>query len=346
MELDLRKMMILQAIIDDYIMTAAPIGSRTISKRADINLSSATIRNEMSDLEDLGFLEQPHTSAGRVPSDKAYRLYVNSIMQHSKLNKDEVICIRQHFSQKLNDMEDVIKQTAWAISDVTKYTSMVLVPTFKNIRLQRIQLIKLSTGRALVIIITNAGITRDAIIRIPEGIGDTELEHLSKRLTAIFLNRSLEEVSRLMVTEFSQHMGEQRIFLDTVFELVQKSIQPDPKAVELSGTTNILNYPEYSDMSKAKNFLAVIEGKDQLYKMLTKATKLEFSVTIGAENESTEMQDCSIVTATYKIGNEPAGSLGIIGPTRMNYSKMLAMLKYIGNSLSEILTNFIEEDNQ
>lgn len=346
MELDLRKMMILQAIIDDYIMTAAPIGSRTISKRADINLSSATIRNEMSDLEDLGFLEQPHTSAGRVPSDKAYRLYVNSIMQHSKLTKDEMDYIKRHFSQKLDDMEDVIKQTAWALADVTKYTSMVLVPSFKSIKLQRIQLIKLSAGRALAIIITTAGIMRDAVIRIPEAIGEAELEHLSRRLTAIFANKSLEEASRLMVTEAAEQYGEQRIFMDAVFDLMQKSIKSDPKAVELSGTTNILNYPEYSDMNKAKNFLSVVEGKDLLYEMLTKATKVEFSITIGTENENEQIQDCSVVTATYKIGNEPAGSLGIIGPTRMNYSKMLAMLRYIGKSLSEMLTNFIEEDNK
>jgi heat-inducible transcriptional repressor len=344
MDLDARKLKILQAIIDDYILTAAPVGSRTISKRSDINLSSATIRNEMSDLEELGYLDQPHTSAGRIPSEKAYRLYVNSIMRSARLSDDEIKFIRQHFSKRLDEVESVVKQTAWVLSDVTRYTSMVLSPRFNTVKLKHIQLVPVTEGKALAVIVTDAGLLKDTIIRIPENVGTSELEQLSRMLTKRLSNRRLDEVSNSLFNELIGEFREHRTFLNSITDVLQKSAVPAERSIELSGTTNILNYPEYSDMDKARSFFTALESKDLLYRMLTRASKMEFTVSIGSENEDINIRDCSIVTATYKLSDEPLGTIGVIGPIRMDYAKTLAILGYIGKSLSDILSDMLEED--
>lgn len=346
MELDARKMRILQAIIDDYIMTATPVGSRTIAKRADIGFSPATIRNEMADLEEMGYLDQPHTSAGRVPSDKAYRLYVNSIMQRAKLSEAEVRYIRDHYSRRLDEVEEVVKQTAWVLSSMTKYTSMVLAPQLHAIKLKYIHLVPVAEDKALVIIVTDAGMTRDSIIRIPPGMAPDALERLGRTLTARFANCRLDEITLAQFNELSGEVAQQRAFFDEMLRSVRRSMAKGGRSVELSGATNILNYPEYSDMDRARALLTAIEEKDLLYRVLTEATNVEFSVRIGSENEDESIQDCSVVTATYKIGSNPIGSFGVIGPTRMDYARVLAMLGLIGRSLSDVLTNMFEEERK
>ncbi len=343
MELDERKLRILQAIIDDYIHTASPVGSRTISKRSDISLSSATIRNEMSDLEELGFLEQPHTSSGRIPSDKAYRLYVDTLMSKPELTSDEMHEIRDKFTDAMDEVEDVIKQTARVLSSLTNYTSMVLTPQLHSIKLMHIQIVPVTEGKALLVIVTDAGIAKDSIIKTPKGITPKQLEELSRMLTDRLKNKRLDEINEVMLSELAAEIGDHKEFLNSLMDLFQKSIKPDNDSVELSGAMNMLNFPEYNDVDKAKNFLATIETKDILCKTLKDATKLEFSITIGNENENPEMKDCSIVTATYKIGDNPIGSLGVIGPTRMDYGRVMSILGYMGKSLSEILTGMVDD---
>lgn len=345
MELDMRKLRILQAIIDDYILTAAPVGSRTVSKNPDISLSSATIRNVMSDLEDMGYLEQPHTSAGRIPSEKAYRLYVNNIMQRAMLTPGEQRFIQDCYSNTINKVDDIVRQTAWVLSNMTQYTSLVLAPQMNAARLRHIQLVPVTEGRALMVIVTDAGITRDYIIDVPKDITYEQLERISRILTGHLKNKRLDKVNVEDIPELFSEMEAHRQFLDGALSLMSSSAGSETK-LELSGTTNMLNYPEYSDMEKARSFLSVIESKDMLTQLLTEATKVEFSITIGNENASEELKDCSIVTATYKVGGNPLGSLGVIGPTRMNYSRVLAVLKHLGGSLGNILTNMFEEERQ
>ncbi|MEG1559327.1 MAG: heat-inducible transcriptional repressor HrcA [Clostridia bacterium] len=346
MGLDSRKLAILQAIIDDYILTATPVGSRTISKRIGMGLSSATIRNEMSDLHELGLLEQPHTSAGRIPSDKAYRLYVNNIMSRSALSDEEAQFIKKHYDEKLSDIEDVIKQTANVLSSMTHYISMALTPSFNTIKLRRIQLIKISETRALAIIITDIGVMKDAVIRLPTGIDDSQLEKLSNMLTKKYMNRKLTEAGSVLLKELQNTLSDHREFLDSVATVLLNVSKSRKTNFELSGTTNILLFPEYSDVLKARQLIDAIEGRDLLYDILDNAKKVEFSITIGSENESLDMQDCSVVTATYRIGGETMGSFGVIGPKRMDYSKILAILSYMGESLSNILTTMFEEDEE
>lgn len=344
MELDGRKMQILKAIIDEYVLSAAPVGSRSISRLGGFNLSSATIRNEMADLEELGYLEQPHTSAGRIPSDKAYRLYVNSIMNRAQLSQDEISVIKAHFNHKIDEIESIMKQTAQALSSATQYTAMVLPPMLNNDCLQHIQLVPLREGRALIVLVTDTGFARDAVIRIPENMTPEELESISRILTNRFKNCRLETVGERIIHEMGQEMAQRRDFLASMVEAIDRKLSPEAHNVELSGTTNLLHYPEYNDVNKAKTFLATIEGRDTLYNMLKRASKVEFSITIGSENELAPLQDCSVVTATYRVGDTPMGSFGIIGPTRMNYGKVLSVFDYMTRSLNEILTNLIEED--
>ncbi len=338
MELDARKLGILKAIIDEYIMSASPVGSRAISKHEGFHLSSATIRNEMADLEELGYLEQPHTSAGRIPSDKAYRLYVDQMMQRAALSDDEIKLIRAHMSSRLDEVEAVMKQTAQALSAVTNYTAMAMPPILAANRLRHIQLVPLREGRALVVIVTTTGFARDAIIRVPEDIQTGELESISRLLTERFYDCRMDQIGERIASEMSGELFERRAFLCSVVEAIERKMEPESPNVQLSGATNMLHYPEYSDMNKAKTFLAAVEGRSMLYEMLKRASKLEFSITIGNENQDEMFKDCSIVTATYQVGDEPLGSFGIIGPTRMNYSKVISVLEYMRMSLSEMLS--------
>ncbi|MBQ9833316.1 MAG: heat-inducible transcription repressor HrcA, partial [Clostridia bacterium] len=340
-----RKMRILQAIIDDYILTAAPVGSRTISKHPEINLSSATIRNEMSDLEESGYLEQPHTSAGRIPSDKAYRYYVNSIMQRAMLTNDEIRFIENHFSNTIDDVDAIIKQTAIVLSDMTNHTAMILPPRFSSVKLKRIELIPIADGKALAVVVTNAGIARDSIIRVPRTISSDRLHQLSIMLTECFANCRIEDINAIGIAQLTAQLGAGKEYVDALLTSIKKSIGSNKSRVEFAGTSKLLEHPEYNDVYKAKALLNSLERTDSLYTALSDASNLEFSITIGNENNDPVIKDCSVVTATYRVGGEKLGSLGVIGPTRMDYSRVLALLEYFGKSLGTVLTNMIDEEN-
>lgn len=344
MDLDQRKMQILKAIIDEYILSASPVGSRSISRREGFNLSSATIRNEMADLEELGYLEQPHTSAGRIPSDKAYRLYVDSIMKRAQLSQDEIKAIRAHLGSRLDEVDSIMKQTAQALSAATQYTAMVLPPMLAANRLRHIQIVPLTEGRALVVVVTDAGFTKDAVIRVPEDITPSELERISHLMTERFYDCRMDTITEHIGKDMGEDLYRRREFLNSLFDSVERGLSPSAKSLEFSGTTNMLTYPEYADMNKAKSFLAAVEGRDALYNLLKKASSVEFSFTIGNENEHEELKDCSVVTATYRVGDHALGSFGIIGPTRMQYGKVISVLEFMRRSLGEILTNYTEED--
>ena len=346
MDLNERKLKILQAIVSDFITTSEPVGSRTLSKRPDIDLSPATIRNEMSDLEEMGYLTHPHTSAGRVPSDKAYRLYVDTIMNRAQISRDEIRKIRTHFSSKISEVDEILKQTAVAISSVTNYTAMVLAPELDCDTLRHIQLVPLVPGKALLVIVTGTGFAKDAVIHVPVGIRTEELEQISRFLTKRLYGRRMDMVAEMIVSELEPEMADRRDFLSNIADGIERKITPNRKSVELAGAGNMLHYPEYADLQKARNFLSAVEGRDALYNMLKRASSLEFTVTIGSENEQDELKDCSVVTATYRMGDQsmPMGTLGVIGPTRMNYGKVISVLEYMRRSLGEILSNYIEED--
>ncbi len=346
LEISTRKLAILKAIIDDYITTGIPVGSRTISKKPGMDISSATIRNEMSDLEELGFLEQPHTSAGRIPSDAAYRLYVDRLMRLARVNPQEASKIREYFNIKMGQIEDVIEKTAEVLSETTEQISMVLAPQIDKIEVRRIQIVKITAYKALLLIVTNSGLIKDTVIAVPPDIGTDYLDMISNILTDKSRNKTLRETDLLTIPEIRDELKTHEQFMNGILDAVQNSMQPQSgKSVVLGGAKNIFNFPEYKDVEKARNFLQVLETREMLYDMLTKATKLEFSISIGSENEFDEIKDMSVVTATYKIGGKALGSFGVIGPTRMDYGKVLSILNYVGGSLNSILSNFIDDEN-
>ncbi len=338
--LDIRKMRILQAIIDDYIMTAAPVGSRTISKRSDMGLSPATIRNEMSDLTELGFLEQPHTSAGRVPSEKAYRLYVNHLMDSAKLTDDEAEYIKRHLDTRVHEVGEVIRQTAKVLSDMTKYTSMVLVPQLSSMEVKRISLIPVSDGTALAVVVTNTGVTKNAMIKIPDTLSPDDIEKISKLLTAKLDGHRMSDAIESVLPMIREEVGEQADAVCVMLEDIERSMSKTD--VEVVGASNILDYPEYSDTAKARSFLTEVETGNYLQKVLTDSSDVEMSVRIGTENDNPDMRDCSVVTVTYKAGGKNIGSMGVVGPTRMDYGKVMAILKYMSSSLSDILSKLLK----
>ena len=345
MDLSERKLGILKAVVDDYIMTGLPIGSRTISKRHGIDLSSATIRNEMADLEELGFLEQPHTSAGRIPSQKAYRFYVDRLMKVARLNEAEARKIKGYFEEKMSEVEQVIEKAAQVLSETTHHISMILKPQLRKSVIRRIQMVKLTERKAILLVITDAGLVNDSVINVPEGITFQQIERLSNLITNKLSGKTLEEAEKDLAGCIRENICLSGEFVSDIMTAIDTSVEPHGgMGIVVGGAQNIIDYPEYMSVEKAKNFLALLETKDLLYNMMKKASNLEFSVMIGKENEAKELSDMSVVTATYNIAGKPLGSFGVIGPTRMDYSKVMSILGYVGSSLNSILVNFLESD--
>ncbi|MGE5493968.1 MAG: heat-inducible transcriptional repressor HrcA [Burkholderiales bacterium] len=347
MELNERKLGILKAVVDDYIMTGLPIGSRTISRKHGIELSSATIRNEMADLEELGFLEQPHTSAGRIPSQKAYRFYVDRLMKVAKLNPAEANRIKRYFEQRMAEVGQVIEKAAQALSDTTHHISMVLRPQLKKSGIKRIQLVKLTERKAILLIVTDAGLVSDTVITVPEGITLSDIEMLSNLLTDKLSGKTLEEAEKDLASCLREQACVNSEFITDLMNAIDMSVEPQgEKGIVVGGTQNIIDYPEYMSVEKTRNFLALLDAKDLLYDMMKKATSFEFSVTIGRENQAEELSEMSVVTATYKVGGNTLGSFGVIGPTRMDYAKVFSILGHVSSSLNSILSNFLETDDK
>lgn len=335
MSMDERKFRILQAIIDDYILTAVPVGSRTISKKYDMGLSSATIRNEMSDLEDLGYLDQPHVSAGRIPSAKAYRLYVDQLLRAGRVASDSEAAVRAHFLGRMRQMEDVIDHAARVLSSLTKYTAVVLPPTGRQPRIRTIQLVPVSDTSALTVIVTDAGVVRDAIIRVSDQLDGDTLYAISKTLTAELSGMTLHEAVECMPGIIGRMQDNEKL-LRGLGRFLDESSELSHPHVAVGGTSNMLSYPEYSDMEKARSFLSLMETRDRLADIISQQGEMAFTVRIGPETGVPEMADCSIVTATYSTGSGRQGTIGVIGPTRMQYSRVLSILGTMGHQLSEL----------
>ena len=336
MPMDARKFRILQAIIDDYILTAIPVGSRTISKKYEMGLSSATIRNEMSDLEELGYLDQPHVSAGRIPSAKAYRLYVDQLLQNGILRSDDAASVKDHFGSRARQMEDVISRAAQVLSGLTHYTSLVMSPKGKELHIRTLQLVPVSSQSALLVIVTDGGIMRDTVIRVGADLDADALYAISRMLTEKLSGCTVAEALKVLGAAAgtpADHPVFQGVadFLETV-----DSVNSETK-LALGGASNILSFPEYSDVEKAKGFLSVLETKEKLVQLLENHGEMAFTVRIGPETGVPELEDCSLVTATYHLGDNTHGTIGVIGPTRMQYGRVLSILNAMGQQLSDLL---------
>ncbi|MDR2515486.1 MAG: heat-inducible transcriptional repressor HrcA [Christensenellaceae bacterium] len=332
MSLDDRKFRILQAIIDDYILTAMPVGSRTISKKGGMTLSSATIRNEMSDLEELGYLDQPHTSSGRVPSWKAYRLYVDRLLQVASLPPEESARVKEIFKTRMDQMEDVFAAAARAISELTDYAGVLIAP--RAGRVQRVQLVPITANTALMVTVTDNGIHKDSVVPIPGGLSPDHLYMISNVLTERAQGHTIAEILP-MANELLRDMGLHRAFFLSLLDRLARQMEPDSAAVVVGSASKLLAQPEFSDIERARGLLSALETKDQLARLLSARSQIEFSITIGPELMLDGMQNSSLVTMSYSLGGG-AGAMGVIGPSRMQYGRVLGILSAMRQALNEI----------
>lgn len=331
MELDERKKKILNAIIRNYQETGEPVGSRTISKYSDLQLSSATIRNEMSDLEEMGYILQPHTSAGRIPSDKGYRLYVDALM--AEKNKD-IADIKELMIEKTDKMEKVLKQVVKTLAQDTQYATLISAPTFSSDRLKFIQLSRLNSLQLVVVVVTAANRIRNEIIDLEEQMSDDTIFKLNFLLNNTLNGIPAAEINLGMIAQLREQAGQYGKVVGSVLDAVANVIQVDEDLeIYTSGATNIFKYPELSDSSKASEFISTFEEKQQLVDLVKETMADEEStgiqVYIGDEAPIKTMKDCSVVTATYELGEGIRGTIGIVGPKRMDYENVVDSLKVL-----------------
>ncbi len=338
MMMDERKLRILNAIIDDYILTAMPVGSRTISRKYDMGLSSATIRNEMSDLEELGYLEQPHVSAGRIPNAKAYRIYVDHLLRAGRAVSGNEEEIRNHFASRVQQLEDVVASTAQILSDLTGCASVVTMPRQETPRISSLHLLPVTRATALVVIVTDAGIIRDSSVRISEHLDVDALYAISRMLTERFANRTFGEVHELLEEYVARVSADPQVLMGISRLATQMENQASKGSLRVSGTHKILNYPEYADAEKAKTVLSILETKEKLLELLANKSDMEITVHIGPETGIPEMCDCSVVMTSYEVGRGSQGTIGVIGPTRMPYARIMSTLMAVGDALSGMLS--------
>jgi heat-inducible transcriptional repressor len=349
MIMDERKKRILQAIIDDYIDTAEPIGSRTIARKYELGLSSATIRNEMADLEDMGYLSQPHTSAGRVPSDKGYRLYVDELMCVQDLQKEESDRMRTEMDTRINELDQLLKQASAVLSRYSRYTSMAVTPQLKASTIKTIQIVPIETGKAMVIVVTNAGIIRNSLIKITDRLTPDILVMISNELNDKLAGLTVEQIAAGKAIKLESRAGMTPDILTPVINGVTDCIERiDCPEVYVEGTTNIFNYPEFRDVAKAREFMSVLDEKSNLFKIMTSRNASgEINIRIGSENDMSVIKDCTLITAKYNLPDNFKGSIGIIGPTRMEYPRVISLLKYMRKLMSNEINRLmgVKPDN-
>ncbi|MEG0805373.1 MAG: heat-inducible transcriptional repressor HrcA [Lachnospiraceae bacterium] len=336
--LDERKIKILNAIIRGYLDSGEPVGSRTISKIADLNLSSATIRNEMSDLEELGYIIQPHTSAGRIPSDMGYRFYVDHLMQE----KDrEVTEMKEFVIEKTGKMEKMLQQVVKLLASNTNYATMITAPSVSGNKVKFIQLSTVDEEQILAVIVMEGNIVKNKIIDINEPLDNETLLKLNILLNTTLNGLTLEAINLGMITKMKQQAGIHSDIVGNVLDEVSKAFQEDEDLeIYTSGTTNLFKYPELSGSDRAGELITAFEEKQELADLitdkLTEENQTGIQVYIGNETPNSKMKDCSVVTATYELGNGLQTTIGIIGPKRMDYENVMDNLKTLQNQLDII----------
>lgn len=344
-ELTERKLTILKAIIQNYLETGEPVGSRTLSKYTDLNLSSATIRNEMADLEDLGYIFQPHTSAGRIPSDKGYRLYVDILMEEKEQEINEM---KNIMLEKTDKVDKVLKQAAKLLAANTNYATMVSSPINNRNTLKFIQLSQVNDEQIVAVIVMSGNVIKNKIIEVGEPLSNENLLKLNMLLNTTLNGMSIEEINLGLIARLKEQAGIHSQVISDVLDMVAEIIHvEEDMEIYTSGATNIFKYPELSDKQSAQEILNAFEEKQQLAELVTETLASEenhgIQVYIGDEAPVKTMKDCSVVTATYELGEGMKGTIGIIGPKRMDYEHVMKTLKTLQSQLDAIYYKDSEE---
>lgn len=333
-----RKKKILQIIIEDYISSAEPGGSRTIARKYDLGLSPATIRNEMSDLELLGYLEQPHTSAGRIPSAQAYRFYVDALIEPGTLTDNDMALIDGWYNERRRNIDDIFQSTAKILSRMTQNVSMVLTNQQTIANFCYLKFLPLDSQHAILCIVADDGSIDTNVVDIPLGMSSEEMDYLAGKMSKLLEDRNLSDISVEILQNVHTDVVEDKLIFSSLLQAVRKMTgRRQEQKVFLGGTKQLLNQPEFRDVERVRNLLGILEEEKVLKDLLQGGEDSGLKVTIGSENKFTGIQDCSMVQATYRLNGQIVGTMAVLGPTRMEYGKVISVMDYLHKYLKTIL---------
>lgn len=338
--MDERKERILRAIVQDYIGSAEPVGSRTIARKYDLGVSPATIRNEMADLEMLGYLEHIHTSSGRIPSSKGYRFYVDDLLPPPELGEEEKVQVRRWYEERVRRIEEVFKETARLISRMTRNLSFVLAPQMAQAAFRCLQFLPLDERRAIAVLMTDAGFVENRIVAIPDGATFEDFQRMARAINDGLAGKTLDAIPAATLKRIRREIGDAALY-EAALEVIHRALDTEKRErLYLGGTTEMLEQPEFHDVERVKEILLMLE-EEQLLKDILYAHQGEgLRVSIGRENRYHGIQDCSVITATYHLDGELLGTIAVLGPTRMEYEKTMTLLDYMNSHLSEVVRMF------
>lgn len=333
-----RKKKILQIIIEDYISSAEPVGSRTIARKYDLGLSPATIRNEMSDLELLGYLEQPHTSAGRIPSAQAYRFYVDALIEPGTLTDNDMALIDGWYNERRRNIDDIFQSTAKILSRMTQNVSMVLTNQQTIANFCYLKFLPLDSQHAILCIVADDGSIDTNVVDIPLGMSSEEMDYLAGKMSKLLEDRNLSDISVEILQNVHTDVVEDKLIFSSLLQAVRKMTgRRQEQKVFLGGTKQLLNQREFRDVERVRNLLGILEEEKVLKDLLQGGEDSGLKVTIGSENKFTGIQDCSMVQATYRLNGQIVGTMAVLGPTRMEYGKVISVMDYLHKYLKTIL---------
>ena len=329
-----RKKEILQAIVEEYIETAEPVSSKAIVEKRGLDYSSATIRNDMAELEKIGLLDKPHTSSGRVPSAKGYRYYVDELLNYNDISIQEIKYIQEQLATKINQIEELTKITTSTLSEITHYTSVGIGPTAQKQDIEEIKFVLLGSRMILAVIMTDTQMVKETIIKFDEDISEKQVKTLNYVFNNKLKNQPIEIINKPLEEYLYQEMSDMVKVIKPIIEQIKKLLFEDNE-IHMQGTRRELDLPEFNSLQVAKNFMNILDEKELIADMLNSGFAEDINVYIGGENEKEELKDFSVITFKHKVGNKDIGTIGIIGPKRMDYSKVISVMKYISKKLNE-----------
>ena len=339
MELSERKKKILRAVVENYVRTAEPVGSKAILELAGLDVSSATIRNDLADLTEKGYLEQPHTSAGRIPSPKGYRLYVNELMEEQRLSLEETRQINEALHLKMKELDNVIDQAGRMVSQLTNYPAFALTGNARRVTIRRFDLILVDASSFIVVVMTDTNVVKNKLIRVPADLSEPQLQLLTTLLNASFTGKTLDELTPELMRVAEHAAGSSYGLINLVVSFAMEILEDlENSQVHTAGTSHILDHPEYQDVGKAQKLMSYLTQEESVIQSLALPAMGDDNtkILIGPENVADELKDTSVVLASYDIGDGLKGVIGVVGPTRMDYGKVAAKLSYVADGLSKL----------
>ena len=334
-DLDERKKKVLQAIVEEYINTAEPVSSGSITKGHGLDYSSATIRNDMAQLESIGFLDKPHTSAGRVPSAEGYRYYVNELLKEDNLSLEEIKYIQNKLKIKVNEIEDLTKVATTTLSEITHYTTVAVGPKADKQIIEEIKFVSLGQRMLMVVIVTDTGLVKETIIKFDEDITDSQVDTLNNLFNTRLKGKPLSKIDKPMADYIFSEVHYSIGIMKAIIEQINKIVEEENNNIFLEGAKKSFDLPEFKSMKVAKNFVNLLDAKDEMLEIFNSGDAEDINVFIGDDDENSNLKDFSIITFKHTLGDKDLGTIGIIGPKRMDYAKVIAVMKYISKKLNE-----------